>query len=262
MFCVFSLKFKCLIDNSINVYYLDVSQGDSSLITYKNRNILIDTGGIKDRTVSDGTIKLLNSLGYAKIDYLILTHGDYDHMGEAINLVNNIKIEKVIFNCGEYNDLEKELIKVLDKKKIKYYSCIKELNIDKNKLYFLQTKEFDNENDNSNVIYTELNGYKFMFMGDASITTEKEILNKYNLPDIDVLKVGHHGSKTSSSIEFINEINPKYSIISVGKNNRYGHPNDSVLDNLQDSKVYRTDQYGSIMFKINNDRLKIETCIP
>ena len=183
-------------------------------------------------------------------------------MGEAINLVNNFKVDKVIFNCGEYNDLEQELIKVLDKKKIKYYSCIKELNIDKNKLYFLQTKEFDNENDNSNVIYTELNGYKFMFMGDASITTEKEILNKYNLPDIDVLKVGHHGSKTSSSIEFINEINPKYSIISVGKNNRYGHPNDSVLDNLQDSKVYRTDQYGSIMFKINNDRLKIETCIP
>ena len=183
-------------------------------------------------------------------------------MGEAINLVNNIKIEKVIFNCGEYNDLEKELIKVLDKKKIKYYSCIKELNIDKNKLYFLQTKEFDNENDNSNVIYTELNGYKFMFMGDASITTEKEILNKYNLPDIDVLKVGHHGSKTSSSIEFINEINPKYSIISVGKNNRYGHPNKEVLDNLEDSKIYRTDEDGSIMFKIKNNKLQIETCTP
>ena len=183
-------------------------------------------------------------------------------MGEAINLVNNIKIEKVIFNCGEYNDLEKEPIKVLDKKKIKYYSCIKELNIDKNKLYFLQTKEFDNENDNSNVIYTELNGYKFMFMGDASITTEKEILNKYNLPDIDVLKVGHHGSKTSSSKEFINEVNPKYSIISVGKNNRYGHPNDSVLDNLEDSKIYRTDEDGSIMFKIKNNKLKIEACSP
>ena len=71
-------------------------------------------------------------------------HGDYDHMGEAINLVNNFKVEKVIFNCGEYNDLEKELIKVLDKKKIKYYSCIKELNMDNNKLYFLQTKEYNN----------------------------------------------------------------------------------------------------------------------
>ena len=183
-------------------------------------------------------------------------------MGEAINLVNNFRVEKVIFNCGEYNELEKELIKVLDKKQIKYYSCIKELNIDKNKLHFLQTKEYDNENDNSNVIYTELNGYKFMFMGDASTITEKEILNKYNLPNIDVLKVGHHGSKTSSSKEFIDEINPKYSIISVGKKNRYGHPNKEVLDNLKNSKIYRTDQDGSIMFKIKNNKLKIEKCMP
>ena len=183
-------------------------------------------------------------------------------MGEAINLVNNFKVEKVIFNCGEFNDLGKELIKVLDKKKIKYYSCFKELNIDNNKLYFLQTKEYDNENDNSNVIYTELNGYKFMFMGDASITTEKEILNKYNLPDIDVLKAGHHGSRTSSGKKFIDEINPKYSVISVGKNNRYGHPNKEVLNNLKDSKIYRTDQDGSIMFKIKNNKLKAETCNP
>lgn len=99
-----------------------------------------------------------------------------------------------------------------------------------------------------------------MFMGDASTATEKEILDKYNLPDIDVLKVGHHGSKTSSGEEFINEINPKYSIISVGKNNRYGHPNKEVLDNLKDSKIYRTDQDGSIVFKIKNNKLKIETC--
>ena len=96
---------------------------------------------------------------------------------------------------------------------------------------------------------------------DASSITEKEIMNKYNLPNIDVLKVGHHGSKTSSSKEFINEINPKNSIISVGKNNRYGHPNKEVLDNLKESKIYRTDQDGNIMFKINN-KLKIETCSP
>ena len=183
-------------------------------------------------------------------------------MGEAINLVNNFKVEKVIFNCGSYNDLEKELIKVLNKKKIKYYSCIKKLNIDDNKLYFLNTKEYNNEIDNSNVIYTELNGYKFMFMGDAGIEKEEDILDKYNLSNIDVLKVGHHGSRTSSSKEFIDEINPKYSIISVGKNNRYGHPNKEVLNNLKQSNVYRTDQDGSIMFKIKNDKLKIETCSP
>jgi len=242
---------------------IDVGQGDSLLLHKNDKNILIDTGGLYSKELAiDSLIPLFKSLGIRKINYLILSHGDFDHMGEAINLVNNYKVEKVIFNCGPYNDLEKELIKVLDRKKIKYYLCIKELNIDKNKLYFLQTKEYDNENDNSNVIYTELNGYKFMFMGDASITTEKEILNEYNLPDIDVLKVGHHGSKTSSGKEFIDEINPEYSIISIGNNNRYGHPNKEVLDNLDKSKIYRTDEDGSIMFKIKNNKLKIETCSP
>ena len=189
-------------------------------------------------------------------------HGDYDHMGEAKNLVNNFKIEKVIFNCGEFNDLEQDLIKVLDKKKIPYYSCIKELNIDDNKLYFLNNKDYGNENDNSSVIYTELNNHKFLFMGDAGVEVEEDLIEKYNLQEIDFLKVGHHGSKTSSSKKFINEINPNYSIISVGKNNRYGHPNDNVLDNLEDSKIYRTDQDGSIMFKIKNNKLQIETCPP
>ena len=189
-------------------------------------------------------------------------HGDYDHMGEAKNLVNNFKIEKVIFNCGDFNELEQELIKVLDKNKIPYYSCVKELNIDNNKLYFLNNKDYGNENDDSSVIYTELNNHKFLFMGDAGVEVEEDILEKYNLYDIDVLKIGHHGSKTSSSREFINEVNPKYSIISVGKNNRYGHPNKEVLDTLANSKTYRTDQDGSIMFKIKNDKLKIETCTP
>ena len=183
-------------------------------------------------------------------------------MGEAINLVNNFKVEKVIFNCGDYNDLEKELIEVLDKKEIPYYSCIKELNIDNNKLYFLNNKDYGNENDNSSVIYTELNNHKFLFMGDAGVEVEQDLIEKYNLQDIDVLKVGHHGSRTSSSKNFIDEVSPKYSIISVGKDNRYGHPNSNVLDNLDDSKIYRTDQHGSIMFKIKNNKLKIETCAP
>jgi len=253
-------KYIYLLDNSYYAYTLDVGQGDSILIKHKDSNILIDTGGKVDSNYlyTNNTIMFLKSIGAYQIDYLILTHGDFDHMGEAINLVNNFKVEKVIFNCGEFNELEQELIQTLDKKHIKYYSCIS--NIDN--MYFLQTKEYDNENDNSNVIYTELNGYKFMFMGDASTTTEKEILNKYNLLDIDVLKVGHHGSKTSSGKEFIDGTNPKYSIISVGKNNRYGHPNKEVLDNLSNSKIYRTDQDGSIMFKIKNNKLKIETCSP
>lgn len=250
-----------IVNNEVSI--LDVGQGDSSLIRLKNKNILIDTGGNINYDISKNIlIPYFKSVGIKKIDYLVLTHGDYDHMGEAINLVNNFKVEKVIFNCGKFNDLEKDLIKVLDKKKIPYYSCIKELNIDDNKLYFLNNKNYGNENDNSSVIYTVLNNYKFLFMGDAGTHVEEDLLKKYNLQNIDVLKVGHHGSKTSSGKEFINEINPKYSIISVGKNNRYGHPNDGVLDNLEDSKIYRTDQDGSVMFKIKKNKLEIETCTP
>ena len=183
-------------------------------------------------------------------------------MGEAINLVNNFKVDKVIFNCGSYNNLEQELIKVLDQKKIKYYSCIKELNINDNTLYFLNNKDYGNENDNSSIIYTKLKNHKFLFMGDAGVKVEEDLIEKYNLQNIDVLKVGHHGSNTISSKIFIDEINPKYGVVSVGKNNRYGHPNKEVIDNLEDSKIYRTDQDGSIMFKIKNNKLKINNCSP
>ena len=256
---------------------IDVGQGDSIFIKMPNNkeSILIDTGGkisynkekwmIRNKNTSitkNSLIPYLKSMGLNKLNTLIITHGDYDHMGEAVNLVNNFKVEKVIFNCGNFNTLETELIKLLKIKKIKYYSCIKELNKDKYKLMFLNTKEYDNENDNSNVIYTELDGYKFMFMGDAGIEKEEDILDKYNLSNIDVLKVGHYVSSTSSSKNFINSINPKYSLISVGENNRYGHPKTSVLNILNKSKIYRTDIDGSIEIKVNKYGYKIKSCAP
>ena len=259
------LYLKVNIDSNKYVYFLDVGQGDSTLLKLNDKNILIDTGGIityksydewnkRNNTfnlMNDNIILFFKSIGIKKIDYLIITHGDNDHCGFAKDLINNFKVKEVIFNCGNYNYLEKEIISLLETKNIKYKKCINKLD----NLYFLQTKEYNNENDNSNVIYTELNGYKFMFMGDASITTEKEIMNRYNISDIDVLKVGHHGSRTSSSKEFIKDINPKYSIISVGKNNRYGHPSKEVLENLKESKIYRTDEDGSIMFKIKKGNM-------
>ena len=261
---IFYSQIKIYLDNNFYITFLDVAQGDSAFIRYPHNklNILIDTGGNYRYETAKTIITYLKSINVKKLDYLILTHGDFDHMGEAIKLVENFKVENVIFNCGEFNELEQDLIKVLDEKKIPYYSCIKELNIDNNKLYFLNKVDYGNENDNSSVIYTKLNNHKFLFMGDAGAEVEKDIIEKYNLKDIDVLKVGHHGSGTSSSEEFINNIVPKYSIISVGKNNKYGHPNKEVLNRLENTKIYRTDKQGSIMFKIKNDKLKIETCVP
>ena len=252
------------------VMFFDVGQGDSALISTGGSYTLIDTGGMVSFDDDDYSYKIsknkllpyFKSVGIRKLDNLVLTHGDADHMREADYLIKNFKVEKVIFNCGEYNNLESDLIKVLDKKNIDYASCIRRLDIGGYELKFLNTREYDNENDNSSVIYFDYNNYKFLFMGDAGVEKEKDILDKYNIDDIDVLKVGHHGSRTSSSKEFIDEINPKYSVISVGNNNRYGHPNKEVLNNLNNSKIYRTDQDGSIMFKIKNNKLKIETCSP
>ena len=261
-------------DSNFYVYYLDVGQGDSILLINprSRKATLIDTGGKKSVSynefppneyhVSNNIITFLKSINISKINTLITTHGDYDHMGESLNIVNNFKVGDVILNCGSLNELEQELITLLDKKHIKYSKCINQLSISPIKLYFLNSGKYDNENDNSNVIYLKYDGIKFLFMGDASKVVEQDLLSRYSLKDIDFLKVGHHGSKTSSSKEFIEEINPNYSIISVGKNNRYGHPNKEVLENLKDSKIYRTDQDGSIMFKIKSNKFKIETCSP
>jgi len=233
------------------VYFFDVGQGDSILISLNNKYYMIDTGGKVGSTYSianNTLIPVLKSLGISKLDYLILSHGDYDHMGEGMNLVNNFKVDKTIFNCGEINDLEKELFD----KNNSNYTCIKSID---NKLYFLQTRVYDDENENSNVIYMNINNHSFLFMGDAGTIKEKDIIDKYNIHDIDVLKVGHHGSNTSSSKEFIDIINPKYSVISVGSNNKYGHPHKEVLDVLNKSKIYRTDYDGGIMFKLNYYKL-------
>ena len=126
----------------------------------------------------------------------------------------------------------------------------------------MNNKNYGNENDNSGVIYTELNNYKFLFMGDAGVNVENDLIKKYNVENIDVLKVGHHGSKTSSGKNFIQVIKPKYSIISVGKNNVYNHPNEEVLNNLSNSIIFRTDVNGSVMFKIDNNLLSISNYEP
>ena len=244
------------------VIFLDVGQGDASFISLENKNILIDTGGLFSSNPSEEIITMLKSFGINKLDFLIISHGDFDHMGDSIYFVNNFKVSNVILNEGPYNELEKKLLKVLEEKGIKSYNLVDSINIENVEFKFLNTKIYDNENDNSRVIYFNYKTYKFLFMGDASIKKEKDVILNYNLEDIDFLKVGHHGSNTSSSKEFIDSINPRYSMISVGKNNRYGHPKASVLSILKNSKVYRTDIDGSIIVNLNKDKYRISTCSP
>ena len=252
------LYFRCNFDKNNYVYFIDVGQGDSALIVTKNnKSILIDTGGKVGSNYSlmkSNVIPFFKSIGIRKLDYLFITHGDYDHAGYGIDLVNNFNVKNRFTNKGKYNSLEKKLnIKSFNNSYIK---------IDNVEIYSLNSKLYNNENSDSLVLLVIIDNYKLLFMGDASINTEKDIMNNYDIGDVFILKVGHHGSKTSSSEEFINNVNPKYSIISVGKNNKFGHPNKEVLDNLSNSKIYRTDIDGSIMFKIKKDKLRIETYSP
>lgn len=252
------LYFRCDFDKNNYVYFIDVGQGDSALIVTKNnKSVLIDTGGKVGSNYSlmkSNVIPFFKSIGIRKLDYLFITHGDYDHAGYGIDLVNNFNVKNRFTNKGKYNLLEKKLnIKSFNNSYIK---------IDNVEIYSLNSKHYNNENSDSLVLLVIIDNYKLLFMGDASINTEKDIMNNYDIGDVFILKVGHHGSKTSSSEEFINSVNPKYSIISVGKNNKFGHPNKEVLDNLSNSKIYRTDIDGSIMFKIKKDKLRIETYSP
>ena len=205
---------------------------------------------------------LWKNSNYIRLTFWQSLHGDYNHIGNATYLVGNFKIKNVYFNYDTYDDLEKSLKLKSVQKKINYYKGLKSLKTPYYTFNFLNSSLYDNKNDNSLVTYFKYLDYTFLYMGDAPSTRENDIIKKYNLEKITVLKVGHHGSKTSSSKEFINEINPKYSIISVGKNNRYGHPNKEAVNNLNNSKIYRTDEDGSIMFKIKNNELKIETYSP
>ena len=133
------------------VYFIDVGQGDSTLIIDHNKSILIDTGGKtsyyeeswakKNNTYNQmisSIIPFMKSIGIKELDYLILTHGDYDHMGDAMNLIENFKVKEVILNCGEINSLERNLISLLEERNINYNVCIKELDINGNQMLFLQ----------------------------------------------------------------------------------------------------------------------------
>lgn len=240
-----------LYNSNLEVVMFDVGEADSMLISTPSKrvNILIDTGrGIDINNI----IIYLKSIGISKLNYLIITHGDEDHIGGALYLIDNFKVDNVILNKGDYTELEVELITHLKNKNIKYTNNINKIPLLGSYMYLLNTKKFSNENDNSIVTYFEYQKYKFLFMGDSSSKTEEYLINNYNLANISFLKVGHHGSNTSSSPLFINKITPKVSLISVGRNNFYHHPSKEVLTNLSNSIIYRTDIDKSIKIKINN----------
>ena len=258
VFIVFSLNYIYPeLDSNYYVYYLDVGQGDSALLIspHKTKVIMIDTGGIanSDYHVSNNVITFLKSLGISKINLLIVSHGDADHAKEALNYLENYHIDNIILNKNTYNNLEKEISKkghVVSSYQSKYFNF-------QNINNYLS----DDENYSSIITYLSIFNYKFLFMGDAPKEIEEKLIEDYNIK-ANFLKIGHHGSDTSTSSNFIRVVSPDISVISVGKNNRYGHPKESVLETLAGYQVYRTDESGTIEVKIKQNRYTIKTYMP
>ena len=238
-----------------NLYMIDIGQGDSFLLYDNYEAILIDTGGVfksKTNQTEDILIPLFKSLGIKKINKIIITHGDFDHLGNSYSLVDKFKVDKVYFNHNSYNKNELRLIEQLKKKKIDY----EKMNNIKIKNFYLENLNYmhtDNENDASLVINIRYKNKYMLFMGDASIKTEKYLLNNYNFSNIDVLKVGHHGSITSTSEEFLKKIKPRLALISCALVNKFKHPSNEVIKRLKkyNVKIYQTRYDGGV--KINLD---------
>ena len=248
-------RIKPYFDNSAQIYYLDVGQGDSALIIYPNfkQIVMIDTGGSinyekkewqrrnKEYKISDNVIRFLKSLGISKIDLLILSHGDADHLGEFDNIYNSIKIDKIWFNMGEYNSSEKHILKRTSNNiQLSNYQNIINLN----------NGGYDNENDNSQVTKINIYGKTFLFLGDVSKRVEESIFKQEE--NIDFIKLAHHGSKTSSSYNVLKLLDPKIAIISSGRNNRYSHPSNETINTLEDLQInyLNTQTSGTIAIKI------------
>ncbi|MDT2820449.1 DNA internalization-related competence protein ComEC/Rec2 [Enterococcus devriesei] len=245
------------------VAFVDVGQGDSIFIKlpFKQETFLIDTGGRltfqqaawqrrKQKHSSDyQLLPLLKSLGCDQVDHLIITHNDADHMGELSHVLDEIKIKNLYLARGSQMELRVFLTKV---KQTKIHLVTRgDIIGEQLKLHVLSPMVSQGANDDSIVTYFQVNQQKFLLTGDLETTGEQKLLEHYPRLKTDFLKVGHHGSNTSTSLAFLSALAPEYGIISAGKKNRYGHPTAETISKLreQNIKIFRTDQNGMIYYQ-------------
>ena len=243
----------CTKEKLFSVHIIDIGQGDSIFIqTLEDKRILIDAG---DEEAEHTVYSYLKRRGVKKIDVLIATHPDTDHIGSMDYIIDKFKISHFYMPDAKtdseafYNLLDSCRDKNL---KIEYLTKGDVLKIDSSTTMEILSPSTITDKNNLNSIVSLLNykGYEFLFTGDAEKENESEILSSCNLPDIEFLKAGHHGSSSSSTDEFIEKLKPEAVAISCGYNNDYGHPHRSVLDTFREngSVVYRTDKNGSLVF--------------
>lgn len=256
-------------NDNLQIHFIDVGQGDAVLLTTKDKNLLIDSGPKEARK---DLISYLKDRNINTLDYIILTHPHEDHMGGMAKVISTFNIgkiysPKITSNSKNYEDFinaikEKNLkinviksgessINLKDNISITFFSPIE--NYDNTPL--------DNINNYSPIIKIAYLNNSIILTGDAEKEIEQKAIEE-NFPlKADILKVGHHGSSTSTTEDFLSKVNPKIAVISVGKYNKYGHPNKETLDKLKkkDALIYRTDLEGTIILELDGNSIYKKT---
>lgn len=238
----------------LSVHYIDVGQGDSVLIDCDDNYILIDAGKAK---AGDIVVNYLKNLGVDKLSLVIATHCDSDHIGGMTDVINNFKIDKFLMPSSVEKDINdsfySDMVSALKRNNVNCESAALNavMNFGGGTLMILAPINLEATDDNDLSVVTKLTygNSSFLFMGDASAQEESDLIDCSAAIESDIIKIGHHGSKSSSSWDFIRRAAPKAAVISCGLNNDYAHPSSTVLNTLKsiDCKYYRTDEQGTIV---------------
>lgn len=243
----------CSKDSLLSIHIIDVGQGDSILIQTPNKtNILVDGGDENSERIVKSYLKKEK---IKNIDMVLATHPDTDHIGSLDYIINNFKVSKVYMSeVKSDNSAFSNLINSCNKQNVDISYLYKGdyINIDDEILLKVLSPSYIQAENNLNSLVFNLS-YKdksFLFTGDSEVSNEIDIIGSYDLDNVDFLKVSHHGSSSSTSIDFLSNITPDVAVISCGYKNQYGHPHQSTLDNLEEFNVitYRTDLLGDIVF--------------
>ncbi|WP_138415679.1 DNA internalization-related competence protein ComEC/Rec2 [Aquibacillus sediminis] len=267
IFTLIIISFQPYVVGKGNVTMLDVGQGDCFIIElpYRKGVIVIDAAGAlssdfvtpSDKTYTQIIKPYLYSKGITKIDALILSHQDNDHVGSVPYLLNDFQINQLVIS--DYASIPKETMTLMRKQpiQVKTVQSNNIINVGEQNFYVLHPDhDYQDTNNNSVVVFTEIGGLRWLFTGDISKQMEANIVAAYPKLDIDVLKVPHHGSNTSSSELLLEHTTPSVAWISVGMDNRYGHPDNAVIDRFRQQGVLimRTDLRGAVQYKFSQDK--------
>ncbi len=263
------------------VVMLDVGQGDSIYIElpYRKAIYMVDTGGTMSfsdehwkkrkqsfRVGEDVIVPFLKAKGVRTLDALIATHGDFDHMGDASDVLNAVRVRKLFVGMHQNDLLQTVIAQAINKgAHVEMVKSGDRWTVGKAQFHILSP--FGNEgttNDGSIVLYAFMGGAYWLFTGDLEEKGEQQLITMYRSLPVDILKVGHHGSKTSTSEPFLRHIRPKLALISVGRRNRYGHPHREVIERLRhyDVHIFRTDEQGAIVIRFHKRISTIQTFSP